>query len=95
EERMPNPWLSALVATFSTAIGAFLPIVPFFYSSGMTALIQSVVISIVAHFVVGASKTFITGRSWLAQGWEMTFVGLLGGALAYGFGLLLGVHGSL
>jgi VIT1/CCC1 family predicted Fe2+/Mn2+ transporter len=95
EERLPNPWTSALVATVSTAVGAFLPIVPFFYTTGVSALLQSLVISIVAHFAVGASKTFITGRSWLAQGWEMTFVGMLGGALAYGFGLLLGAHESL
>lgn len=95
EERLPNPWVSALVATVSTAIGAFLPILPFFYSSGTPAVLQSLAISIVAHFAVGASKTFITGRSWLAQGFEMTIVGLLGGALAYGFGLLLGAHESL
>jgi VIT1/CCC1 family predicted Fe2+/Mn2+ transporter/rubrerythrin len=95
EERLPNPWMSALVAMLSTALGAFLPIIPFFYASGMNAVLQSLVISIVAHFAVGASKTFITGRSWVAQGLEMTFVGLLGGALAYGFGLLLGAHGSL
>ncbi len=95
EERLPNPLTSALVATVSTAVGAFLPIVPFFYTTGVSALLQSLVISIVAHFAVGASNTFITGRSWLAQGWEMTFVGMLGGALAYGFGLLLGTHESL
>lgn len=95
EERLPNPWTSALVATLSTAVGAFLPIIPFFYSGGTGAVLQSLVISIVAHFAVGASKTFLTGRSWLAQGWEMTFVGMLGGALAYGFGLLVGAHESL
>ncbi len=95
EDRLPNPWLSALVGTISTAIGAFLPILPFFCSTGMNAVWQSLVISIVAHFAVGASKTFVTGRSWWKQGWEMTFVGMLGGGLAYGFGLLVGAHGQL
>ncbi len=95
EDRLPNPWTSSLVATVSTAVGAFFPIIPFFYSSGVSAVVQSLVISIIAHFAVGASKTFITGRSWLTQGLEMTFVGMLGGALANGFGLLLGAHGSL
>ena len=92
EDRLPNPWISAVVGFFATAIGAFLPIIPFFYVSGMPAVIQSLIISIIAHFIVGASKTFVTGRSWLAQGLEMTFVGMIGGALAYGFGLLLGAH---
>ncbi|MBC8135386.1 MAG: VIT1/CCC1 transporter family protein [Fibrella sp.] len=96
EERLPSPWTSALVATVSTAVGAFLPVIPFFYSAGNNAVLQSLVISIVAHFAVGASKTLITGRSWLSQGLEMTVVGMLGGALAYGFGKLFeawtGVH---
>ncbi len=95
EERLPNPLLSALVATVSTAIGAFMPLIPFFYAHGLNAVWQSLAISIVAHFAVGASKTFLTGRSWLKQGLEMTLVGMLGGALAYGFGLLLGAHGGL
>ena len=95
EERLPNPWLSAVVGGVSTAIGAFFPVLPFFWMSGVPAVMVSLAISIVAHFLVGASKTFITGRSWLAQGLEMTFVGMLGGALAYGFGRLVGAHGGL
>jgi len=95
EELFPNPWTSSGVAGLSTAIGAFLPIIPFFYTSGMPAVWQSLIISVVAHFAVGASKTFVTGRSWVKQGLEMTFVGMVGGALAYGFGLLLGTHGGL
>ncbi len=95
EDRFPNPWTSSAVAGVSTAIGAFLPIIPFFYTSGMPAVWQSLVISVLAHFAVGASKTFVTGRSWVKQGLEMTFVGMVGGALAYGFGLLLGMHGGL
>ena len=95
EERLPNPWLSALVGGVSTAIGAFLPVLPFFWMSGVPAVLAALVISLVAHFLVGASKTFLTGRSWLAQGLEMTFVGMLGGALAYGFGLLVGAHGGM
>jgi len=94
-DRFPNPWTSSGVAGLSTAIGAFLPIIPFFYTSGMPAVWQSLVISVLAHFAVGASKTFVTGRSWVKQGLEMTFVGMVGGALAYGFGLLLGTHGGL
>ena len=34
ESTYPNPWTSALSATLSTAAGAFIPIVPFFFSSG-------------------------------------------------------------
>lgn len=94
EDRLPNPWLSAFVATFSTAIGAFLPIIPFLYTTGGTAIFHSAIISIAAHFAVGAGKSLVTGRSWVAHGFEMTLVALIGGALAYGCGLLIGAHGT-
>jgi VIT1/CCC1 family predicted Fe2+/Mn2+ transporter len=46
---------------------------------------------VVAHFVVGASKTFVTGRSWVASGVEMAVVGIIAGVVTYFIGLLLGV----
>ena len=35
EHRFPNPWKSASSAGISTAIGAFIPIIPFFFMSGL------------------------------------------------------------
>jgi len=94
EDRLPNQWISALVATVATAIGAFLPILPFLYTTGSTALMHSLIISIAAHFAVGAGKSLITGRSWIVHGLEMTLVAVIGGALAFGFGTLIGAHGE-
>ena len=34
EETFPNPWRSTLSATLSTAIGGFIPIIPFFFTVG-------------------------------------------------------------
>ena len=86
----PKPLVSALSAAVATAIGAFIPIIPFFFMSGLGAIVTSFVISIVAHFAVGASKTVITGRSWLGSGMEMTVVGVVEAAITYGLGLLIG-----
>jgi len=83
----PNVLLSALSATVSTALGAFIPLVPFFFIGGFTALIWSAVISLIAHFGVGAAKTLVTGRSWLASGSEMTMVGVLEASVTYALGL--------
>ena len=38
EETFPNPWRSTLSATVSTAIGGFIPIIPFFFTVGMPAV---------------------------------------------------------
>lgn len=89
EANFQNPFKAAGAATLSTAIGGFIPIIPFFFMGGMPAVIASMIVSTVAHFVVGASKTFITGRNWISSGLEMTFVGILEAICTYGLGLLL------
>jgi len=92
EETFPNPLRSTLSATLSTAVGGFIPIVPFFFTVGMPAVIASFVISTIAHFVVGASKALVTTRSWWASGAEMTVVGILEAAITYGVGVAFAGH---
>lgn len=72
----PNPWPAALSASLSTAFGAFIPIVPFFFTGGYPAIIASFIISTLAHFLIGAAKTVVTGLSPWRSGAEMTIVGL-------------------
>jgi vacuolar iron transporter family protein len=92
EETFPNPWRSTLSATVSTAIGGFIPIIPFFFTVGMPAVIASFVISTVAHFIVGASKSLVTTRSWWASGAEMTVVGVIEAGITYGLGVAFAGH---
>src|SRR5881397_3039786 len=90
EHRFPNPWKSATSASVSTAVGAFIPIIPFFFMTGLPAVIVAFVVSIVAHFAVGAIKSLITIRSWWASGFEMTLVGVIEAVVTYGLGLAFG-----
>jgi vacuolar iron transporter family protein len=90
EHRFPSPWKSSASAAISTAIGAFIPIIPFFFMSGLAAVVWAFAISIVAHFLVGAVKSLITLRSWWASGLEMTIVGIIEAAVTYGLGLAFG-----
>jgi len=90
EQTYPNPWTSAVSATLSTAAGAFIPIVPFFFTSGYSAILLSFAISTLAHFIIGAAKTVVTGLSPWRSGAEMTIVGLGEALITYGLGLLFG-----
>lgn len=90
EEALSNPIVSASSGALSTAVGAFIPIIPFFWMHGLNAVIVAGVISLAAHFAVGAAKSLITVRSWWSSGLEMTVVGAVEGAVTYGVGLLLG-----
>jgi len=89
EKGFPNPWKSAMSAMLSTAGGAIVPVIPFIFFSGITALVWSFVISTLAHFLVGASKTIVTGRTWWKSGTEMTVVGVGEAVVTYCIGLLI------
>jgi VIT1/CCC1 family predicted Fe2+/Mn2+ transporter len=92
-EDKSNPLVSAGSAALSTFIGAFIPLIPFFLPIPiLQQVIWSGIISLVAHFAVGAAKTLVTGRSPLASGMEMTVVGVIEAAITYAIGLLLGAH---
>ncbi|HEV2047087.1 MAG TPA: VIT1/CCC1 transporter family protein [Chthoniobacterales bacterium] len=90
QQHFGKPWTSATSAALSTAVGAFIPIIPFFFLSGMPAIIAAFAVSIIAHFAVGAAKSLITIRSWWASGLEMTMVGVIEAAVTYSLGLAFG-----
>jgi VIT1/CCC1 family predicted Fe2+/Mn2+ transporter/rubrerythrin len=93
EEALSNPLVSASSGALSTAVGAMIPVIPFFFLSGVEAVIAAAVVSLAAHFAVGAAKSLITVRSWWSSGLEMTVVGAVEGAVTYGIGILLGKGG--
>jgi VIT1/CCC1 family predicted Fe2+/Mn2+ transporter/rubrerythrin len=93
EEALSNPLVSAASGALSTAVGAIIPVIPFFFMQGLPAVIAAAVISLAAHFAVGAAKSLITVRSWWSSGMEMTIVGAVEGAVTYGIGILLGKGG--
>ena len=87
-----KPVQAGFAALASTAVGAIIPVIPFFFTTGQVAIISAAVISIVAHFAVGAAKSFFTLRSWWASGLEMTVAGIVVGGVTYGVGLLFHVN---
>ncbi len=93
EHRFPNQWTAAFSAGISTAVGAFVPIIPFFFLGGITAVVISFGISLAAHFAVGALKSLITIRSWWTSGLEMTWIGIIVAVVTYGLGLAFGALG--
>jgi len=94
EEGLSKPMVSAVSGALSTAVGAFIPIVPFFFMTGIPAVIVAAIVSLIAHFAVGAAKSLVTIRSWWSSGLEMTWIGALEGVVTYLIGIGLGKIGN-
>ena len=83
------PLKDGLVTGVATAIGAFIPIVPFLSLSFGHALWVSLVVSMLAHFAIGAARSLFTGRSIWASGRDMFLVGFGVAAAGYAIGELV------
>jgi VIT1/CCC1 family predicted Fe2+/Mn2+ transporter len=86
-EQGKNPWSAGIAGLASTGLGAIVPVVPFFFVGGVTGLVLAFVVSLVAHFGVGAAKSLFTLRSWWSSGFEMTIAGVIVGGGTFVLGL--------
>jgi len=84
-----DPKEAALAAGVSTGLGAIVPVIPFIFTTGTVAIILAAVVSLVAHFFVGAAKSLVTLRTWWSAGLEMTLAGVIVGGATYLVGLAL------
>ena len=86
-----SPWAAAASSFVMFAIGAAVPLLPFLFTSGDSAVAISAVLSGVTLFGVGAAMTVLTGRGGLFSGARMLAIGAVAAAITYGVGGLLGV----
>jgi VIT1/CCC1 family predicted Fe2+/Mn2+ transporter len=84
-----DPGQAALAAGISTGIGAIIPVIPFMITTGTVAIVAAAIVSLFAHFLVGAAKSLVTLRTWWSAGLEMTLAGVIVGGATYLVGLAL------
>ncbi len=71
-----SPLREGWITGTATAIGALLPVLPFFILQGRPAIVLSFAIAMLAHFLVGAARSVFTGRGLWRSGMDMFVVGL-------------------
>jgi VIT1/CCC1 family predicted Fe2+/Mn2+ transporter len=81
-----HPLKSALIMFVSFLVGGILPIIPFFFSTGLTPLLIAVGISLSASFIVGAVKSRMANTSLIKGGIEMAGLGTGIALIGYGIG---------
>jgi VIT1/CCC1 family predicted Fe2+/Mn2+ transporter len=82
---------AAITSFLLFAAGAILPVIPYFFLSGTTALVASAGLSTVGLFLIGAAITLFTGRQVLYSGARQVLFGLAAAAVTFSVGKLIGV----
>ena len=86
-----SAWQAAIMSFLSFSVGAILPLFPWFFSAGSSAVIASVIIGAIAALALGAAIGFMSGRSVLRTALRQLAVAAIAAAVTYGVGSLLGV----
>lgn len=82
-EQTTSPLREGWVTGLATAIGALIPVFPFFFLRGLPAILLSFVLAMLSHFLVGAARSVFTGRGVFRSGFDMFVVGLGVAAVGY------------
>jgi len=85
-----SAWSASITSFFLFALGAIIPVAPFIFSSGLTAVALSLILSVFGLFAIGAGVSLTTGSSLLISGGRQILFGLLAAAVTFGVGKLVG-----
>ena len=91
DELEGSPLIAATSSFVLFAIGAVIPVLPFVFAGGRTAVVLAVVASGLGLFLLGAAITIFTGRGVLRSGLRQLAIGWAAAAVTYGIGAIIGV----
>ena len=86
-----SPWGAALSSFLSFAVGALIPVIPFFFGASIELIAASLALSGVALFTVGALLSLFTGRGVLFSGGRQLAIGAGAAVVTFGLGKVIGV----
>lgn len=86
-----SAWEAAIASFFLFAIGAIIPVIPFFFMTGSAAVLTSLGLAAVGLFLLGAATALVTGTGVARTGARSLLLGLAAAGATYGIGSLLGV----
>ena len=94
EDTKSSPLEAAVTSFFLFAMGAIIPVIPFFFAGGTKAIIFSTALSGFGLMLIGATITLFTGRNAWYSGLRQVLFGLVAAAITFSIGKLIGVSVS-
>lgn len=90
-ELQGSAWEAAYTSFLLFALGAVIPVMPYFFTTGATAIAISAGLSAAGLFGIGAAITLFTGRSVWSSGMRQVLFGMLAAAVTFAIGRWIGV----
>jgi VIT1/CCC1 family predicted Fe2+/Mn2+ transporter len=91
-DELGSPWTAAVSSLIAFAVGAFVPLAAFLVSSGTSAFVAAVALSLGGLFVVGSGVSLLTGRGFLYSGLRQVLIGLAAAGVTFLIGRVIGVQ---
>lgn len=91
EDLKGSAWEAAITSFLLFAVGAIIPVIPFFFAEGTRAILFSAALSAAGLFLIGSAITLFTGKSVWTSGMRQVIFGLMAAAVTFGIGRLIGV----
>lgn len=82
---------AAIYSFILFAVGAIIPVSPFFFLHGLNAIVLSIVLSGAGLFFIGAAITLFTGKNVWYSGLRQVVFGLAAAGVTFGIGKIIGV----
>ncbi len=89
-EGFGSPWASALSSLVTFAVGALVPLVPWFITTGVSAVVSSLVLAGAATVAIGGLLGQLTGGRWLRSALRQLVVVALASGITFLVGRLFG-----
>ncbi len=85
-----SAWGAAITSFFLFAIGAIIPVFPFIFTNGFTAVVMSLILSVFGLFGIGAGVSLTASSPLWKSGGRQVLLGLLAAGITFGLGKLIG-----
>jgi VIT1/CCC1 family predicted Fe2+/Mn2+ transporter len=93
-ESLGSPVGAAVASFFAFAVGALIPLVPWFVASGTAAVVASVVLGVLAAAGIGLALSRFTGRSPLFSAFRQVAIASVAAGFTFLVGRLVGVDAA-
>jgi len=89
-----SAWRVAISSFVAFSVGAILPLFPWFFTEGSSAVIATVIIGAISALALGATIGYMSGRNVVGTALRQLAVAAVAAAVTYAVGSLLGVSTS-